>query len=78
MIRLLYIDPATTSYIIQIAAGVLLALGTVVGIFWNKIKRLFKKNKDDDKAVKAVQHNKAEGEKITIKAEDLLDDEDKD
>ena len=37
----MYIDPATTSYIIQIVIGVVIALGTVMGIFWSKIKRLF-------------------------------------
>ena len=41
----MYIDPATTSYIIQIGAGVVIALGTVIGIFWSKIKRVFKKKR---------------------------------
>ncbi len=39
-----YIDPATTSYLIQIIAGVFIAAGTVVGVFWKKI-RLFFRNK---------------------------------
>ena len=29
-----YIDPATTSYLIQIVAGVVIAAGATVGIFW--------------------------------------------
>lgn len=33
-----YIDPAVGSYIIQIVAGVLIAAGAVLAIFWNKIK----------------------------------------
>lgn len=37
-----YLDPATTSYIIQIVAGIFIALGTVVGVFWKKISRFFK------------------------------------
>ena len=71
----LYIDPATTSYIIQIAAAVIVALGAFVGIFWNKLKRLFKKKgsqeevKIDDK-IKAKDND----EDVVIKAEDLLDD----
>ncbi len=37
-----YIDPATTSYVIQIIAGVFIALGAVVGIFWRKIRLFFR------------------------------------
>ena len=40
-----YIDPATTSYIIQIVAGVFIALGATVAIFWRKISFWFKKRK---------------------------------
>ena len=40
-----YIDPATTSYIIQIVAGVFIALGATVAIFWRKISFWFKKKK---------------------------------
>ena len=37
-----YIDPATTSYLIQILAGVLIAAGATLGIFWKKIRYYFK------------------------------------
>ncbi len=70
----LYIDPATTSYIIQIAAAVIVALGACVGIFWNKLKRLFKKKGNEetkvDNKIKATDND----EDVVIKAEDLLDD----
>ncbi|MBO7451173.1 MAG: hypothetical protein J6U54_12490 [Clostridiales bacterium] len=71
----LYIDPATTSYIIQIAAAVIVALGAFVGIFWNKLKRLFKK-KGSEEEVKIDDKIKAKDndEDVVIKAEDLLDD----
>ena len=36
-----YLDPATTSYLIQIIAGVFIAAGAVFGIFWKKIKMFF-------------------------------------
>lgn len=39
---LAYIDPAATSYIVQIVAGVVIALGVTVGIFWKKIRIFFK------------------------------------
>lgn len=69
-----YIDPATTSYLIQIVAGVVIALGTVVGIYWNKLKRLFKKkNNDAPEAAAEIVKERSE-EKSTVTAEDLLDD----
>lgn len=40
-----YVDPATTSYIIQIVAGVFIALGATVAVFWRKIVFWFKKKK---------------------------------
>jgi len=39
---LAYIDPATTSYIIQIVAGVFIACGAMIGIFWKKIRLFFR------------------------------------
>lgn len=67
----LYIDPATTSYLVQIIAGVVIALGAATGIFFSKIRRLFKKGKGEE-----VKQTKKEGaEKKTITADDLLDDE---
>ena len=40
-----YIDPATTSYVVQIIAGLVLAGGAAVGIYWHKIKRVLKSRK---------------------------------
>ena len=40
-----YIDPATTSYVLQIVAGVFIAIGATVAIFWKKIAFWFKKKK---------------------------------
>ncbi len=40
-----YIDPAATSYIVQIVAGVVIACGVTVGVFWKKIKLFFKNKK---------------------------------
>ena len=42
---LAYIDPAATSYIVQIVAGVVIAGGVAVGIFWKKIKLFFRNAK---------------------------------
>jgi hypothetical protein len=37
-----YIDPAATSYVIQIIAGVVIACGVAVGVLWKRIKMFFK------------------------------------
>lgn len=69
-----YIDPATTSLIIQIIAGVVIACGTAVGIFWSRIKRKFKK-KNGDEAAEEMVNVKQTGdsdEKVVITADDLL------
>ena len=41
-----YIDPASTSYIIQIIGGVFLAGGAAIAIYWHKIKLFFRKRKE--------------------------------
>jgi high-affinity Fe2+/Pb2+ permease len=38
-----YIDPASSTYILQIIAGVFIAGGITMGIYWHKIKRFFRK-----------------------------------
>lgn len=79
-LSLIYIDPAMTSYIIQIVAGVVVACGAAVGIFWNKITRFFrnKKNAKNDAAEQAPKQSaKPEGKNV-ITADDLLSDSDKD
>ncbi len=74
----MYIDPATTSLIIQIAAGVLITVGTFLGIFWSKIRRAFKKNKNEEvESIDTAEINALhDGEKDVITADDLLADDD--
>lgn len=74
----MYIDPATTSLIIQIAAGVIITVGTFLGIFWSKIRRAFKKNKDEEvESIDTFEINALhDGEKDVITADDLLADDD--
>lgn len=38
-----YLDPSTTTYLIQIIAGVFIAAGATSGIVWHKLKRAVKK-----------------------------------
>lgn len=34
-----YIDPSVMTYVIQAVAGVIIAIGAVVGIYWRKAKK---------------------------------------
>ena len=36
---LAYLDPSVTTYVVQVVAGVAIALGTVVGIYWRRAKK---------------------------------------
>lgn len=38
-----YLDPAATSYLVQIVSGVVVTCGVAVGIFWKKIRLFFRK-----------------------------------
>lgn len=71
-----YIDPATTSLIIQIIAGVIIACGTAVGIFWSRIKRKFKKKNGDEDIIINIKQEGDSDEKVVITADDLLADDD--
>ncbi len=39
---LAYIDPAATSYMIQIVAGIVITCGVMFGVFWKKIALFFR------------------------------------
>ena len=34
-----YLDPSVMTYTIQVAAGVLVAVGAVIGVYWRKAKK---------------------------------------
>lgn len=40
-----YIDPATTTYVIQTLVGVVIACGATILVFWRKIQFWFKKKR---------------------------------
>ena len=55
-----YLDPGTTSVIIQAVAVVVIACGVAVGAFWTKIKAFFrdKKIKNMEKRLSKKAENK--------------------
>lgn len=69
-----YIDPATTSYIVQIVAGVVIAGGAVVGIYFKKIKSFFKKKKGEPEIKPAEKKPVSKDGNEVVTADDLLDD----
>lgn len=69
-----YIDPATTSYVIQIVVGVVIACGTAAGIIFNKMKRKFKK-KDNTEAGAEENTESGAGRGGVMTAADLLGDD---
>lgn len=40
-----YLDPSTTTYLVQVIAGVFIAAGATAGIVWHKLKRAVRKNR---------------------------------
>lgn len=40
-----YVDPAASAYLLQILAGIVIAAGVSVGVFWKKIKLFFKESR---------------------------------
>ena len=70
----MYIDPASTSLIIQICAGVVITVGTVLGIYWRKVKGAVK-TKSGAEEVSKAEVKGAEAGKDVITADDLLEDD---
>ena len=42
-----YLDPSVMTYAIQVVAGVVIAGGAALAIYWKKIKLFFKKRKQN-------------------------------
>jgi hypothetical protein len=45
---LLYLDPGSGSFLIQLLIAGLAGAGIAIAISWGRIKRLFRRNKQDD------------------------------
>ena len=54
--QMLYIDPSVTTYAIQAIAGIIVAVGAVVGIYWRRArKKINDKLGIDENANKEVE-----------------------
>lgn len=59
-----YIDPSTTTYLVQIIAGVVVAGGALIGIFRRRIKLLFTKNKHNEKEETVLEDKSIKNENM--------------
>lgn len=51
-----YIDPSVMTYVIQVVAGILVAAGAIIGIYWRRAKRnAMKRLGIDENAKKEVE-----------------------
>lgn len=56
-----YIDPSVMTYAIQVVAGVVIAIGAVVGIYWRKAKKKVQNKLGiDENAKKEVEEDVVE------------------
>lgn len=69
-----YVDPATTSYIIQIVVGVAIACSTAAGIIVSRIRRKFRKKEDEKEITQNLKTDEMGG--VTVSAAELLDEND--
>lgn len=49
-----YLDPSSATYILQIVAGIFVVGGMAIGVFWHRIKQLFKGKKGAETTHKAL------------------------
>ena len=60
-----YIDPSVMTYLIQAIAGVVIAVGAVVGIYWRKAK----KKVNEKLGIDENRNKEVESDDIIVKAE---------
>ncbi len=60
-----YIDPSVATYVIQAVAGIIIAAGAVIGIYWRKAKKKINKTLGVDEN----RNKEVESDDIITKAE---------
>lgn len=66
-----YIDPSVMTYLIQAIAGVVIAVGAVVGIYWRKAK----KKVNEKLGIDENRNKEVESDDIIVEAEAETDSE---
>ena len=60
-----YIDPSVVTYVIQAVAGIVIAVGAAVGIYWRKAKKKI----NDKLGIDENKNKQVESDDIVIKDE---------
>jgi len=61
-----YLDPSVMTYTIQVVAGVVVAAGAVIGVYWRKAK----KKVQDKMGIDENAKKQVEGDVVAIKEQD--------
>lgn len=56
-----YLDPSAVTYVVYILAGVAIACGAAISVYWSRIKRAIRKKKKKAAAKKAAKLRAAQG-----------------
>lgn len=64
-----YIDPSVATYVIQAVAGIIIAAGAIVGIYWRKAKKKINKTLGVDEN----KNKEIESDDIIVKTEKTED-----
>ena len=72
-----YVDPATLTYVIQIVAGLFIAGGVAVGVYWRKIKKLFTKDKTSKNEKTVSAEDRAAAANAAADAAESLEEQEK-
>ena len=60
-----YIDPSVLTYVIQAVAGIVIALGAAIGIYWRKTKKKI----NDKLGIDENKNKEVEADEIVVKGE---------
>ncbi len=55
-----YIDPSAMTYIVQVVVGIVIVGGASLGFYFSKLKRKFRRKKDDEPSLAAPVENDEE------------------
>ncbi|MDO5444332.1 MAG: hypothetical protein Q4F31_01780 [Eubacteriales bacterium] len=58
MFVFLYLDPSVITYTIQVVGGIVIAIGTFIGLYWHKAKKNVKRKLGiDDDSKKEIEED---------------------
>ena len=64
-----YIDPSVMTYIIQAVAGIIIAVGAAVGIYWRRAKKKI----NDSLGIDENRNKEVESDELVVNTEEAAD-----